>query len=71
MNKKAMIYFIFGIMIIFVSSPLGYNLLNFLFKNKNLAGEYVFLLNGFIHSFMLIGTLVFSLGFVILLKDKK
>lgn len=71
MKKQAILYFVFGMMIILVSSPLGYYLLNFIFKNRNLAGEYVFLLNGFIHSLMLIGTLIFSVGIVTMIKDKK
>lgn len=71
MKKQAILYFVFSMAIIFVSSPLGYYLLNFIFKNRNLAGEYVLLLNGFIHSLMLIGTLIFSLGIVTMIKDKK
>ena len=71
MNKQAMTYFILGIFIILVSSPLGYNLVYFVFANKNLTGEYVPILNGFIHSLMLTGILVFSIGIVTLIKDKK
>lgn len=71
MNKQAMIYFILGIIIILFSSPLGYSLVNFVYANKNLVGEYVPILNGFIHSLMLIGILVSSIGVVTLIKDKK
>ncbi|WP_096154104.1 glycosyl transferase [Bacillus sp. FJAT-45066] len=71
MNKQAMVYFIFGIIILLVSSPLGYSLVNIVYRNQNLTGEFVPLLNGFIHSLMLIGILVFSIGVVTLLKDRK
>ncbi|WP_404450364.1 glycosyl transferase [Sutcliffiella horikoshii] len=70
MNKQAMVFFILGIVILVVSSPLGYSLVNIVYRNQNLTGEFVPLLNGFIHSLMLIGVLVFSIGVVTLLKEK-
>ena len=40
-----------------------------MYSNENLTGEYVSILNGFIHSFMLIGTLIFSVGLLNILRD--
>ncbi|MBP3950253.1 glycosyl transferase [Bacillus suaedae] len=71
MNKQAVTYVSLGIIIILISTPLGYNLVNIVYRNKNLTGEYVPILNGFIHSLMLIGILVFSIGIVTFVKDKK
>ncbi|MFB4166902.1 glycosyl transferase [Virgibacillus sp. JSM 102003] len=71
MNKQAAIYFTLGGIILLFSTPLGYNLVNIVYRNKNLTGEYVPILNGFIHSLMLIGILVFSIGIVTFVKDKK
>lgn len=70
MKKRAMTYLILGILIILVSSPLGYSLVNIVYYNLNLAGEYIPILNGFIHSLMLIGILVFSIGIITFIKDK-
>jgi hypothetical protein len=71
MNKQAVIYFTLGIIILLISTPLGYNLVNIVYRNKNLTGEYVPILNGFIHSLMLIGILVFSIGMITFIKNKK
>lgn len=71
MKKQAIIYFTLGFIIILISTPLGYNLVNIVYQNKNLTGEYIPILNGFIHSLMLIGILVFSIGIVTFIKDKK
>lgn len=60
-------YFILGILLILISSPLGYISINILYINTNLTGEFQPLLNGFIHSFMIIGVLIFILGLI----DKK
>ncbi|MDU5108376.1 hypothetical protein [Clostridium sp.] len=38
---------------------------------KNLTGEFEPLLNGFIHSYMLIGVLVFSIGLINLFVEHK
>ncbi|WP_232700262.1 glycosyl transferase [Brevibacillus daliensis] len=64
-------YFIIGIMIIVISTPLAYKSVDILYRNQNLTGEYIPILNGFIHSFMLIGLLIFSIGIFSLIKCKK
>ena len=71
MDKRAKSYFILGTIIILISTPLGYSLVNIVYSNKNLAGEYIPILNGFIHSLMLIGILIFTIGIVTFIKDKK
>lgn len=68
--RKQVKYFLIGLFIILISTPLGYKAVSIVYFNRNLTGEYVPILNGFIHSFMLIGTLIFSMGLVNLLKDK-
>lgn len=68
--KKQIKYFIVGIIIIILSTPLAYSAIRIVYANRNLTGEYVPILNGFIHSFMLIGILIFSVGLVNLLKNK-
>ncbi|TQR16466.1 glycosyl transferase [Psychrobacillus vulpis] len=68
--KKHVWYFILGLIVIILSTPLGYLSINVVYSNKNLTGEYVPILNGFIHSFMLIGTLIFSVGLLNILRDK-
>ncbi|WP_294344046.1 hypothetical protein [uncultured Clostridium sp.] len=69
--KNKVKYYIMGIIIILLSSPLGYISVNIIFANKNLAGEFEVLLNGFIHSYMLIGVLIFSIGVIKLFIEKK
>lgn len=69
-SKRAMIYFIIGILIVLVSTPLGYSLVKIVYHNMNLAGEFNVILNGFIHSLMLIGILVSSIGITTYIKDK-
>ncbi|MFC7688082.1 glycosyl transferase [Ureibacillus sp. GCM10028918] len=54
MNKQAVIYFSLGILIILISTPVGRNLVNIVYLNKNLTGEYVPILKGFIHSLMIV-----------------
>ncbi len=39
-------------------------MINTIYANKNLSGEYTTLLNGFIHSIITIGVLVFSVGVI-------
>ncbi|MDF2066653.1 glycosyl transferase [Bacillus sp. Cr_A10] len=68
--KKQVWYFILGLIVIILSTPLGYFSINVVYSNENLTGEYVSILNGFIHSFMLIGTLIFSVGLLNILRDK-
>lgn len=70
MNKQVT-YFTLGIVIILISTPLAYKLVNLLYLNKNIIIEYAPLLNGFIHSLMLVGILIFGLGLFSLIKDKK
>lgn len=69
--KNQVKYYLVGIIIILLSSPLGYATLNIIFANKNLAGEFNPLLNGFIHSYMLIGVLIFGIGLINTLIQKK
>ncbi|WP_047985836.1 hypothetical protein [Ornithinibacillus californiensis] len=71
MNRRAITYYILGILILLVSTPLGHSLVNIVYLNKNLTGVYVPILNGFIHSLMLIGILVFSIGIITYIKDKQ
>lgn len=55
-------YFLISIIILLLSTPLGYFIVDIIYANQNLAGEYHVILNGFIHSFMLVGILVFIIG---------
>lgn len=68
--KRQMKYFLLAFIIILSSTPLGRKAVNIMYYNKNLTGEYVPILNGFIHSFMLIGILVFSIGLIDPLANK-
>lgn len=68
--KKQIKYFVCAFIIILLSTPLGYKAVNVIYYNKNLAGEYIPILNGFIHSFMLIGILVFVMGLIDMLSNK-
>ena len=70
MNKQ-IVYFVIGIIIILISTPLAYELLNQPYTHRNLTGEYVPILNGFIHSLRIVGILIFSIGLVYLIKGKK
>lgn len=63
--------FYLGLFLILVSTPLSYSAVGFIYADENLTGEYVPILNGFIHSFMLIGTLIFSVGSIKLIKITK
>ena len=66
--KKQIIYFLLAFIIILISTPLGYKTVNIVYYNRNLSGEYITILNGFIHSFMLIGVLIFIRGLMELKK---
>jgi len=68
--KEQLKYFLGAFIIILLSTPLGYAAVNIVYANRNLTGEYVPILNGFIHAFMLIGILVFSIGLGNLLKGR-
>ncbi|HAX72097.1 MAG TPA: glycosyl transferase [Firmicutes bacterium] len=59
-----------GMVVIFLSSSLGYGTM-FIYDNINLAASYETVLNGYIHSYMLIGFIIFSLGFVNYVLEKK
>lgn len=61
MKKHSRILLISALIIIF-STPLGKLFLNIIYPNTNLTGEYDIILKGFIHSFMLLGSLLFILG---------
>ena len=69
--KNYIWYFILGLFLILISTPLSYSAVGFIYVDKNLTGEYVPILNGFIHSFMLIGKLIFSIGSIKLIKITK
>lgn len=69
--KKQIKYFLSGIIILLISSPIGYFLVNTIYASQNLSGEYITLLNGFIHSFMLVGILVFCMGLANVFIEKK
>jgi hypothetical protein len=69
--KKQIICFLLSFIIILLSTPLGYKVINTMYRNRNLSGEYITILNGFIHSFMLIGILLFIMGLVEVLSNKK
>ena len=69
--KKQIKYYLGWIIIILLSSPLGYGTLNIIYADKNLTGEFEALLNGFINSYMLIGVLIFSIGLINLFVENK
>ncbi|ASV70222.1 MULTISPECIES: glycosyl transferase [Cytobacillus] len=69
--KKWVSILILGIMIILISTPLAYELVGIIYSNQNLTGEYIPILNGFIHSLMLVGTLIVIAGISLFIKDKK
>jgi hypothetical protein len=64
-------FLILGIIVILISTPLAYKSVNVVYYNRNLTGEYVPILNGLIHSFMLIGTLIFIFGLVNSFRNKE
>ncbi|SET77440.1 hypothetical protein SAMN05660297_03458 [Natronincola peptidivorans] len=70
--KKQLKYFMAAIAIIILSTPLGRITVRTIYYNANLANEYTSILNGFIHSFMLIGALIFIKGLVnTVINDKR
>ncbi|MFJ5763146.1 glycosyl transferase [Neobacillus sp. NPDC093182] len=69
--KKPMLCLILGPILILLSTPLAYTSVNVVYHNKNLTGEFVPILNGFIHSFMLIGTLIFIAGLLRIMRNQK
>lgn len=69
--KKQVTYFTLGIIIILISTPLAYQLVDIVYQNQNLTGEYVPILNGFIHSLMLVGALIFIIGIASFVRNQK
>ncbi|WP_238886167.1 hypothetical protein [Clostridium sp. YIM B02551] len=69
--KNQLKYFLLGIIIILFSSPIGYFMINTIYANKNLVGEYTTLLNGFIQSIEIIGALIFSIGLINMFIEKR
>lgn len=69
--RKQVKYFLIGLFLILLSTPLGYKAVSIVYFNRNLTGEYVPILNGFIHSFMVIGILVFIMGFIDMQSNRK
>jgi hypothetical protein len=69
--SKQILCFLFGIILILISTPLAYSSVNVVYHNKNLAEEYLSILNGFIHSYIIIGILIFSIGFINTVRNKK
>ncbi|MDD7796300.1 hypothetical protein [Clostridium sp. 'White wine YQ'] len=46
-------------------------MINTIYANKNLVGEYTTVLNGFIQSIEIIGALIFSIGLINMFIEKK
>ncbi|MCC5894392.1 MAG: hypothetical protein JJU16_02945 [Alkalibacterium sp.] len=69
--EKGMTMFTLGIILILISTPIGYWLVGVLYQNQNLTGEYTPILNGYIHSLMLAGSLLSITGLVVFMRDKK
>lgn len=60
--KGIMKYYLLGFLMILFSVPLGRSSLHLIYSNKNLIGEYSIMLEGYIHSYMLIGILLVIVG---------
>lgn len=69
MNKQIKI-FLSASLLILLSTPLGRVSVNIFYASKNLTGEYDIILKSFIHSYMLLGVLIFSVGLIELLKKQ-
>ncbi len=69
--KRQVKYFLSSIIIILLSTPLAYESIRIIYRNRNLTGEFVPMLNGFIYSYMLVGILIFGLGLVDLFARKQ
>ncbi|WP_088044692.1 glycosyl transferase [Bacillus sp. EAC] len=63
-------FFLLGILFVLMSTPLGYITVNMFYYNNKQSSDYIHLLNGFIHSYMLIGALIFSIGLLHTLRNK-
>ena len=66
--KNYIWYFILGLLLVLVSTPLSYSAVGVIYADRNLTGEYIPILNGFIDSLMLSGTLIFSIGLIKLIR---
>lgn len=64
-------YFLSSIIVILLSTPLAYESIRIIYRNRNLSSEFIPMLNGFIHSYILVGILIFGLGLVDLFIKKK
>jgi len=62
--KKSLKFFIISVFLIIISTPLAYKSVSVLYYNKNLTGEYVSILEGFINSYILVGIFIFIIGLV-------
>jgi hypothetical protein len=69
MNKQIFFY-ILGIIIVLISTPLARKLVGVVYRYRNLADEYIPILSGFIHSLIVVGILIFSIGLAISIKNK-
>ncbi|MCM3742993.1 glycosyl transferase [Sporosarcina luteola] len=69
--KKWGSFLVLGIITILMSTPLAYKLVGVVYRNRNLTGEYIPILNGFIHSLMLVGLMIFIAGIALFIKDNK
>ncbi|TCJ03785.1 glycosyl transferase [Cytobacillus praedii] len=67
---KKVLCFLLGLIVILFSTPLAHLSINLVYSSKNLTSEYIPLLNGFIHSYIIIGILIFSIGLISMLRDK-
>lgn len=69
--KKQIKYFLSSIIIILLSTPLAYESIRIIYRNRNLTGEFIPMLNGFIYSYMLVGIVLFGLGLVGIFIEKQ
>lgn len=68
--KNQIKIFLSASLLILLSTPLGRVSVNIFYASKNLTGEYDIILKSFIHSYMLLGVLIFSVGLIELLKKQ-
>lgn len=68
--KKQTIYLVTAFIVILLSAPLEHLTINIIYYNRDLSDLYITMLNGFIHSFMLIGILIFILGLTQIKNNK-
>lgn len=66
--KNQLKYFLSGIVIIMLSTPLAKLSIEVFYVNENLTIEFIPMLEGFIHSYMLVGILIFGIGIINLFK---